>query len=78
MAKQSYLCVGLDSDITRLPKHLDSTPEAILEFNKAIIDQTQDLVIAYKPNTAFYEALGPEGMTVLKETIDYIPSIIIL
>lgn len=78
MAKQSYLCVGLDSDITRLPKHLDSTPEAILEFNKAIIDQTQDLVIAYKPNTAFYEALGPEGLTVLKETIDYIPDDILV
>jgi len=77
-AKQSYLCVGLDTDLTRLPKHLDPTPESMLTFNKAIIDQTKDLVVAYKPNTAFYEALGPEGMIVLKETIKYIPEDILV
>lgn len=73
MAKKSFLCVGLDSDIERIPKHLLTTDDPIFEFNKAIIDQTKDLVIAYKPNTAFYEALGPDGMQSLKKTIDYIP-----
>jgi len=72
-AKESYLCVGLDSDLSRLPKHLLSLPDPILEFNKQIIDHTSDLVIAYKPNTAFYESLGPKGMETLKKTIDYIP-----
>ncbi len=72
-AKQSFLCVGLDSDITRIPKHLLSSSDPIFEFNKQIIDNTADLAIAYKPNTAFYESLGPEGMISLKKTIDYIP-----
>lgn len=73
MAKQSFLCVGLDTDLDRIPKHLLDSEDPVFEFNKAIIDATHDLVIAYKPNTAFYEALGPSGMESLKKTIDYIP-----
>lgn len=72
-AKKSFLCVGLDTDIQRIPKHLLQLEDPILEFNKQIIDQTKDLVIAYKPNTAFYEAHGPKGMESLKRTIEYIP-----
>jgi len=71
--KKSFLCVGLDTDIKRIPKHLLSEANPVLAFNKAIIDATKDLVIAYKPNTAFYEATGPSGMETLKQTIDYIP-----
>ena len=67
--KQSFLCVGLDVDPSRIPKHLGGD---VLAFNRAIIDATRDLCVAYKPNTAFYEALGLDGMRVLKETIDYI------
>ena len=69
--KQSFLCVGLDVDPSRIPKHLDGD---VLAFNRAIIDATRDLCVAYKPNTAFYEALGLNGMDILKETIDYIGS----
>ncbi|QQS19448.1 orotidine-5'-phosphate decarboxylase [Candidatus Saccharibacteria bacterium] len=73
----SLVCVGLDSDAAKLPKGVDQ-----LSFNKAIIDATHDLVAAYKPNTAFYEARGAEGITVLKETCEYIhqkaPSVIII
>ncbi len=78
MAKQSFLCVGLDTDINRIPAHLRELEDPIFEFNKQIIDKTADLVIAYKPNTAFYEALGPEGMHSLKKTIDYIPDDILV
>ncbi|MTB52198.1 orotidine-5'-phosphate decarboxylase [Lewinella sp. W8] len=67
--KNSFLCVGLDPDPSRMPAHLNGD---VLAFNKAIIDATRDLCVAYKPNTAFYEALGLNGMTILKETIDYI------
>ena len=63
----SVVCVGLDSDVTKLPKGVDQ-----LAFNKAIIDATHDLVCAYKPNSAFYEALGDEGIRNLKLTCDYI------
>jgi len=73
LAKQSFLSIGLDTDLDRIPKHLLETEDPIFEFNKQIIDKTHDLAIAYKPNTAFYEALGPEGMVSLKKTIDYIP-----
>ncbi len=73
LTKQSFLCVGLDTDMSRIPQHLKDSDDPIFEFNKAIIDSTHDLVIAYKPNTAFYEALGPKGMESLKKTIDYIP-----
>lgn len=71
-AKQSFLCVGLDTERSKLPVHLREQPDAILAFNKAIIDATRDLCVAYKPNLAFYEALGPDGWHILKETVDYI------
>jgi len=72
-SKASMLCVGLDTDIDRIPEHLRKTEDPIFEFNKAIIDATHDLAIAYKPNTAFYESMGPEGMMSLQRTIEYIP-----
>ena len=78
IAKQSFLCVGLDTDMDRIPKHLLDSEDPVFEFNKTIIDSTKDLVIAYKPNTAFYEALGPDGMHSLKKTIDYIPDDILV
>lgn len=71
--KKSYLCVGLDTDIERIPKHLLKYDNPVLEFNKQIIDATQDLCVAYKPNLAFYESMGPFGWAVLEETIKYIP-----
>ncbi len=71
--KRSYLCVGLDTDITKLPKHLQSHPDAIFEFNKAIIDATKDLCVSYKINTAFYEALGLKGWEAMEKTVAYIP-----
>ena len=67
--KQSFLCVGLDPDLTKLPAHLNGD---VLTFNKAIIDATREYCVSYKPNTAFYEALGLDGLKILKETIDYI------
>ncbi len=72
-AKQSFLCVGLDTDINRIPKHLLDSEDPMFEFNKAIIDATKDYCVAYKPNTAFYECHGPKGWETLKKTIDYIP-----
>jgi len=69
----SILCVGLDSDLSRTPKHLGSEINSLLDFNKAIIDSTKDLVCAYKINFAFYEQYGIEGIQVLKETFEYIP-----
>ena len=77
-SKKSFLCVGLDTDINRIPKHLLKTDDPIYEFNKAIIDATKDLVIAYKPNTAFYEALGPHGMESFHKTVNYIPEDILI
>jgi orotidine-5'-phosphate decarboxylase len=70
--KGSFLCVGLDPDIKKLPKHLLSEASPIFAFNKAIIDATAQYAIAYKPNTAFYESLGAEGWIALQQTIDYI------
>ena len=71
--KKSFLCVGLDTDVNKIPEHLfDDTEDAIFEFNKAIIDATADLCVAYKPNLAFYESLGLEGWAVLERTVDYI------
>ncbi|PHI20793.1 orotidine-5'-phosphate decarboxylase [Lewinellaceae bacterium SD302] len=67
--KKSFLCVGLDPVIDRMPDYLEGD---VLGFNKSIIDATRDYCVAYKPNTAFYEALGLDGLTILKETIDYI------
>lgn len=78
----SLVCVGLDSDASKLPAHLKGKPDAQFEFNRAIIDATYDLVCAYKPNTAFYEAFGGEGIVQLKKTCDYIranhPEIVII
>ncbi len=71
--KKSYLCIGLDADINKIPKHLLKTDDPVFEFNKKIIDATKDLVIAYKPNLAFYESLGSKGIESLSKTIAYIP-----
>ena len=70
--KKSYLCVGLDTDIIKIPKHLQSHPDAVFEFNRQIIDATQDLCVAYKINTAFYEALGVRGWEAMEKTVNYI------
>lgn len=72
--KGSYLCVGLDTDLTKIPKHLQQHPNAIVAFNKAIIDATKDHCVSYKINTAFYEALGTKGWQAMEETVHYIPS----
>ncbi|MDX1665579.1 MAG: orotidine-5'-phosphate decarboxylase [Saprospiraceae bacterium] len=71
--KRSYLCIGLDPVLDRLPPHLLSTEDPFFSFNKAIIDATADLCVAYKPNVAFYEALGAQGWESLAKTIRYIP-----
>lgn len=71
--KKSFLCVGLDTDVNKIPEHLfDETDDAIFEFNKRIIDATADLCVAYKPNLAFYESIGLEGWDILERTVDYI------
>lgn len=70
--KKSFLCIGLDSDITKIPTHILSEADPVFEFNKQIIDATADLAVAYKPNTAFYESRGVEGWISLKKTIDYL------
>ena len=72
--KGSYLCVGLDTDLTKMPAHLKEKPNAIVEFNKAIIDATLDHCVSYKINTAFYEAMGIKGWQAMEETVNYIPS----
>lgn len=71
--KGSYLCVGLDTDISKIPKHLLSSPDPIFQFNKQIIDATKDLCVGYKINTAFYEAMGLKGWESLERTVNYIP-----
>lgn len=72
-AKGSFLCVGLDTDIKKIPVHITGSPcERVIAFNKAIIDATAPYCVAYKPNLAFYEALGAEGLTALAATVDYI------
>ena len=73
LKKKSYLCVGLDTDIKKIPRHLLSSPDPVFEFNKIIIDATAEFCVAYKPNTAFYEALGPKGWESLQKTLEYIP-----
>ena len=70
--KKSYLCVGLDTDITKIPRHLLSAKDPVFEFNKAIIDATKALCVAYKINTAFYEALGLKGWAAMEKTVHYI------
>src|SRR5690606_41847483 len=71
--KRSYLCVGLDTDINKIPSHLRSEPDPVFAFNKAIIDATAPFCVAYKPNIAFYEAMGPRGWEGLEKTLHYIP-----
>lgn len=72
--KKSFLCIGLDVDLNKIPKHLLALEDPIFEFNKAIIDATHDLCVSYKPNTAFYEAYGLKGWQSLQKTIEYINS----
>lgn len=72
LQKKSFLCIGLDVDLNKIPQHLLATEDPIFEFNKAIIDATHDLAVAYKPNTAFYEAYGLKGWMSLEKTINYI------
>lgn len=73
LLKQSYLCVGLDSDITKLPAHLKGKSDGVIQFNKAIIDATLPYCVSYKINTAFYESQGLKGWEIMRETLDYIP-----
>ncbi len=70
--KKSFLCIGLDVDLSKVPKHLLELEDPIFEFNKAIIDATHDLCVSYKPNMAFYEANGIKGWLSLQKTINYI------
>ncbi len=75
--KKSFLCVGLDTDVNKIPEFLfdqEGELDPIFEFNKAIIDATADLCVAYKPNIAFYESLGVQGWDVLERTVEYIRS----
>ena len=72
--KESFLCVGLDTDINKIPKHLLDMEDPIFEFNKAIIDATKNFAVAYKPNLAFYEAHGVKGWQSLQKTLEYIPN----
>lgn len=74
VSKQTYLCVGLDTDPAKLPQHLRSHPDAMFEFNRRIIDATKDHCVSYKINTAFYEAEGLKGWEALEKTVHYIPS----
>ena len=70
--KKSFLCVGLDTDIKKIPEHLLKEEDPIFAFNKAIIDATADLCIAYKPNLAFYESMGVKGWIAFEKTVNYI------
>ena len=72
--KRSFLCVGLDTDLEKIPAYLRSKPNAIFEFNKQIIDATKDLCVSYKINTAFYEAMGIKGWEAMEQTVNYIPA----
>jgi len=71
--KKSFLCVGLDTDIEKIPSHLKTAADAVFQFNKEIIDATKDYCVAYKLNTAFYEARGLKGWEALEKTANYIP-----
>ena len=70
--KRSFLCIGLDTDLKKIPRHLHKSSDPIFEFNKQIIDATHDLCVAYKPNVAFYESLGSVGWEALEKTADYL------
>lgn len=71
-SKQSFLCVGLDTDIKKIPQHLREEQDAIFLFNKAIIDATAPYCVAYKPNLAFYECMGTEGLAAFERTVGYL------
>ena len=71
-SRRSFLCVGLDVDKNKMPEHLRNDADSVFKFNKAIIDATIDYAVAYKPNLAFYEAMGIEGLVQLKKTMDYL------
>ena len=71
-AKKSFLCVGLDTDIKKIPQHLLQTEDPIFEFNKAIINATAPYCVAYKPNLAFYESLGVKGLLAFERTVAYL------
>lgn len=73
--RHSFLCIGLDTDPAKIPTHLRDHPDGVFLFNRAIIDATIDLCVAYKPNLAFYEALGIDGLRQLKLTMDYLHSL---
>lgn len=73
--KKSFLCIGLDTDKARIPRHLLSEEDPVFTFNMAIIDATHDLAVAYKPNVAFYESHGPAGMLSLERTVNYLKEI---
>lgn len=75
--QNSLLCIGLDADEQKIPQHLKSYPNPIIEFNKRIIESTYDLVCAYKPNLAFYEAMGEKGLEALRVTLEMIPKKVI-
>jgi orotidine-5'-phosphate decarboxylase len=72
-SRKTYLCVGLDTDQDKLPKHMLGRPDAVFEFNKAIINATLPFCVGYKINTAFYEALGVRGWEIMEQTVNYIP-----
>ncbi|MCP4582155.1 MAG: orotidine-5'-phosphate decarboxylase [candidate division Zixibacteria bacterium] len=74
LSNKSWLCVGLDPDTSKLPTNVDKSTTGISQFLKNVIDTTKDLVCAYKPNSAFYEQFGADGINLLKEIIDYIPA----
>lgn len=73
VARSSYLCVGLDTDIRKIPPHLLREKDPVFEFNRRIVDATVNSCVAYKPNIAFYEALGAKGWESLEKTMEYIP-----
>lgn len=73
-SKGTYLCVGLDTDLTKIPAHLREHPDALFEFNRQIIDATKDYCVSYKINTAFYEAYGVKGWEAMERTANYIPA----
>lgn len=72
--KQSFLCVGLDPVLEKLPRHLQKEKDPVYVFNKIIIDQTIEQAVAYKPNLAFYEAMGSKGLEILQKTLEYLPA----
>ena len=72
LLKKSFLCVGLDIDLDKVPEHIKTTADPLFDFSKAIIDATAAYAVAYKPNIAFFETYGPDGMTSLKRVMDYL------